>query len=427
MNAMTQREFHPNAESLSAFAEQALGERERGQVLEHLAVCGRCRHVVALAREAADAEAVATAARRTEIQPDAWWKRWRIVWVPTAVVAAFAAASISVYIRQAAQSERTIKIAEQTATQNVTMASNRPQPEPAKAAAAAPGEVAEVGKGKRAASTTPRARGRGRDVLYVGRPDYFGNMGVPEPPLSKVQEQELAAGLASSEKQSNNAAPPPSAMNGALASKLEAPAEQPARSGAARAVDALAEQKKQIEAEAVERHMFAATASAPASGHGANGPVPRSGAQVTVSAAAPQPETLGALSSSIEALKGRNVGGLSAARMAIAIHLPSGLPAVSMASAGQRMLAIDQAGTLFLSEDQGGTWEPVTRQWTGHAVVVRRQATGSGEAAPASAPETTGNTSADTSAASRPAPVFEILNDQSQIWLSTDGKIWIAK
>jgi hypothetical protein len=344
---------------------------------------------------------VATAARRTGIQPDAWWKRWRIVWVPTAVVAAFAAASISVYIRQAAQSEKTIKIAEQTATQNVTMASNRPQPEPAKAAAAAPGEVAEVGKGKRAASTTPGARGRGREVLYVGRPDYFRNMGVPEPPPSNVQEQELAAELASSEKQSNNAAPPPSAMNGVLASKLEAPAKQPARSGAAPAVDALAEQKKQIEAEAVERHMFAATA--------------------------PQPEALIAPSSSIEALKGRNVGGLSAARMAIAIHLPSGLPAVSMASAGQRMLAIDQAGTLFLSEDQGGTWEPVTRQWTGHAVVVRRQATVSGEVAPAFAPETTGNTSADTSAASRPAPVFEILNDQSQIWLSTDGKIWIAK
>jgi len=58
MKATGQHEFHPDAESLSAFAEQALGERERGRVLEHLAVCGRCRRVVALAREAADAEVV---------------------------------------------------------------------------------------------------------------------------------------------------------------------------------------------------------------------------------------------------------------------------------------------------------------------------------------------------------------------------------
>ncbi len=55
MTATSQHGFHPDAESLSAFAEQALGERERAEVLAHLAVCGRCRQVVALAREAADA------------------------------------------------------------------------------------------------------------------------------------------------------------------------------------------------------------------------------------------------------------------------------------------------------------------------------------------------------------------------------------
>ena len=50
MSATSQHGFHPDAESLSAFAEQALEGRERGEVLNHLAVCGRCRHVVALAR-----------------------------------------------------------------------------------------------------------------------------------------------------------------------------------------------------------------------------------------------------------------------------------------------------------------------------------------------------------------------------------------
>ncbi len=119
MKATGQHEFHPDAESLSAFAEHALQERERGQVLEHLAVCGRCRQVVALAREAADAEVEARAARQVVNQPNAWWKRWRFAWVPIAVAAALAVTSISVFVRQAEQHEAAIKIAERTAAPGI--------------------------------------------------------------------------------------------------------------------------------------------------------------------------------------------------------------------------------------------------------------------------------------------------------------------
>lgn len=49
-------EIHPDADLLTAFAEQSLGESERGQVMEHLARCGDCRDVVALALPAIDAE-----------------------------------------------------------------------------------------------------------------------------------------------------------------------------------------------------------------------------------------------------------------------------------------------------------------------------------------------------------------------------------
>ncbi len=62
MTATSQHGFHPDAESLSAFSEQALARRERVEVLAHLAVCGRCREVVALAREAADADEANAAA-----------------------------------------------------------------------------------------------------------------------------------------------------------------------------------------------------------------------------------------------------------------------------------------------------------------------------------------------------------------------------
>jgi hypothetical protein len=45
---------HPDADVLTAFAEQALSATERDGVLEHLARCGDCRELVALALPAAD-------------------------------------------------------------------------------------------------------------------------------------------------------------------------------------------------------------------------------------------------------------------------------------------------------------------------------------------------------------------------------------
>jgi hypothetical protein len=45
---------HPDADQLAAFAERALSATEREGVLQHLALCGDCREVVALALPAAD-------------------------------------------------------------------------------------------------------------------------------------------------------------------------------------------------------------------------------------------------------------------------------------------------------------------------------------------------------------------------------------
>jgi hypothetical protein len=45
---------HPDADVLTAFAERSLGEEERGLVLEHLARCGDCRDIVALALPATE-------------------------------------------------------------------------------------------------------------------------------------------------------------------------------------------------------------------------------------------------------------------------------------------------------------------------------------------------------------------------------------
>jgi hypothetical protein len=75
---------HPDANLLAAFAEKTLSERERTQLLNHLAECAECREIAAFAlpEEAGEPELIsATAGRR--------WTPWPILrWGATAAVLA---------------------------------------------------------------------------------------------------------------------------------------------------------------------------------------------------------------------------------------------------------------------------------------------------------------------------------------------------
>jgi len=62
---------HPDADLLAAFAEQALSATERDGVLQHLALCGDCREVVALALPAADLVAAPIASETDGLQTTA--------------------------------------------------------------------------------------------------------------------------------------------------------------------------------------------------------------------------------------------------------------------------------------------------------------------------------------------------------------------
>lgn len=89
-------------------------------------------------------------------------------------------------------------------------------------------------------------------------------------------------------------------------------------------------------------------------------------------------------------------------------ELPSGLPTVSAVTVRDQRLAVDRAGGVFLSEDSGSQWKSVAKQWSGRAVTVRLQAAGANEGA-------------------TPGSVFELVNDQGQVWASEDGKTWKAQ
>jgi photosystem II stability/assembly factor-like uncharacterized protein len=77
---------HPDADMLSAFAEQALGKKERLRVLKHLAQCRECREIVFVAQpEAAETQDLFRLATPFSLRPPIL--RWGALAVCVAVVA----------------------------------------------------------------------------------------------------------------------------------------------------------------------------------------------------------------------------------------------------------------------------------------------------------------------------------------------------
>jgi hypothetical protein len=85
-------ESHPDAALLTAFAEQSLSVRERDDVVAHLAHCGDCREVVALALPASELLEVA----RQSVSTRAAWLRWPVLRWSVVAVGIVAVTSVGV-------------------------------------------------------------------------------------------------------------------------------------------------------------------------------------------------------------------------------------------------------------------------------------------------------------------------------------------
>ncbi|MGO8757524.1 MAG: zf-HC2 domain-containing protein [Terracidiphilus sp.] len=402
MKLAAQHEIHPDAERLNAFAEQALAERERGEVLAHLAVCGRCRQVVALAREAAEAEA-ARVVQGEAGRPSPWWRSWGLVLAPAAALAAAAAVLVAVHVRQAAEREEVARVESQDAERKPDVVAAPAQPH---TVATEPAPAVPEAKPQKTAG----AGGAAGERAGAGAAQQEAQAQFVEPP-----EGVTARMPAGREGQENDRA-------------MAAPVEALAGSGAPPAVAAYRqEQRKQIEAEAVQERRLAAKARPPESMHGAMNGGQGNTEQVTVTAGVQNLETRPGMSEGYVPLV-RFRSSVDATTNPSAVHLPSKLPAASVATAGRVLVAIDKDGALFVSEDSGATWEPVVKQWTGRAVTVRRRVASGGN--PETAPEAKSpgpESEAGTGATPSPAVTFEILNDQGFVWASADGKSWIAE
>lgn len=415
MSVKNQHEIHPGAEVLSAFGEQALGERERGEVLEHLAACGRCREVVALAREAAGAEVAAP--RHAPLRPRVWFRSWGLALAPLAAVAAAAVFAIYVHERDVERSVEMARVEQQRSTEKAPML---PQASPQLLAPAAPSPAIPAEK------PTPTERTGAARRAPAAEPDVTAG----PPPVA------ANAPLASREESAPPAAEAqgPDARTQGMTGAGYAPAGTPVDKSTRAEVALYDEERKkedEREMEAKDKRLFAAKAKTRPDEHGSSGGAAGSGAagssaQVVVTDQ--QLETQPAPATSSGGPMRLRAGGLSGIMAPNPVHLPSELPAVSIAHSGERLLAIDNAGALFLSEDSGANWEPVTKQWTGRAVLLRKNATPKPEEAapPAAKRESPGDTSG-SGTVSESDIVFELLNDQGQVWLSTDGKTWAAR
>jgi hypothetical protein len=335
VNSNLQTDLHPDADSLNAFAEEALGAAEREQILAHMTRCSRCREVVYLAQKAADAEALETG---SATPPGRWYKSWRFVWVPAAALAAALALVVTFYPRHTAPAPEMAKVVPQSA-----------QPTPV------PLEQANAGAALKPAppAVANSVAGSGQSAALRPPPQEFALQAAPSSAFATKK---------------NYAAPSPSV--GTL--QMRTQPQSQAQFNPEPAADA-----------GLQRQRMTGALSANAthtSQESMKATVDRAQASRSLPTfAAVSNRSTQAAPASFGVVNQEAIAGSAASRNANQPILPSGLAAISTATSQQRTLAVDPAGALFLLEGAGKHWQLVARQWTGHAIKVRVQAGAGGE------------------------------------------------
>ena len=447
MSTNHQLDLHPDAESLSAFAEHQLPEHERQPILAHLATCARCREILFLAQDSVgDAQPAISGPvlLPSEKKPLA---NWRYAWGALAACAALATISIVFYPRHHVIPQQQAKVV-------------APLPIPATSA------VAPQSEEKKQLSRTPTVN---RSPISPGRPANAPapkpatglDFAVASPPPGQAAtqppapQQQAAAGASttlnitlkpaqSSQTVEVQAADQPLAKSEAetvnvAADSAQIQQETPPVTATMNAqvvqpTDQLKLKSRSVQPPGAMHPAPNGTAASGGTGngmsHGLAGSIHGGAAGRPVASAGAPAKSPAAFAKMAPRPLAVTPEDEAAAHNVLGKTLPSGLAAIAAASASHHLLAIDSAGALFLSEDAGDVWEPVSAQWTGRAVQIL---------APQAAPALTngmaiaGKAAADASSQPAPAPsapfapLFEIVTDQGVHWTSGDGRIWKTK
>jgi hypothetical protein len=398
MNSTPQPDLHPDAESLNAFVEQFLAEPERLRILGHIASCSRCRQVIYLAQAAASGEESPAPVAAPTFRPAILWTSWRFAWVPVAALAAIVTLAIFLHRPHPVPNTEFARVVPRAEEAGPKPSSQKPA-----GTGTAQSQVAANLSARKATFAPVRTPSRALTPEGSTSVALPAEAGATEPPAAESQA----------------AAMPPGAFEERLSAQEAAAQFNPQTADAARqppiAGGSLA--GNTTIARITQARMKSMAGQAQASR--------------TLPASAPRLEMKAAPPGNFDRTAQPPIAGSLEARNPNTANLPSGLVSVSTATAQHRTLAIDQAGTLFLSEDSGQHWESIARQWTGRAVEVRVKpawngfyaASASGEAAEHGTIQTAAGKPAP---ASPPAAVFEMVNDRGLIWASADGKTWKA-
>jgi hypothetical protein len=408
MNPTIQPGMHPDAESLTAFAEQALPAAEREEILAHMSTCGRCREVVFLAQQAAeeDQPEPVAAAVDAPIKPRTSWFNWRWAWIPAGACAGLIGVAVMQHYRRTATETQTAAnvtptdALQKTESPKAEIQNPTTQNEPKPSKQAKPsGIVAE----REIVPQNARRDEAKSLVLDKKKPSEQKDAGV----RATVPAIVLAPGVSGG------------STHGMMASR----AKTSAIGGPSAANEFQQQNMANQQNLANQQNMLQSTAGAQVD---ANKPVnaatpPRSESEtVTVQAQSviPTQQAAPAFAAAIhptEESEARGAGKGSGFIKKEKVSLPNGLEALSVANGdGDRTIALDTKGALFLSEDGGKHWKPVRTQWTGRAVLVRSLHTAE-----------KGNAVGVLGAMKMsPTEKFELVTENLQTWLSADGNIW---
>ena len=444
MSTNPQLDFHPDAESLCAFAEHQLPEHERQPILAHLAACAHCRQILFLAQDAKEPEQPATAGPVLLPSPKKTLANWRYAWGALAACATLATISVVLYPRHPASAPELAKVVTPRQTAPIPVAappaedkklpsqpltanpqSNRaarpaavPAPEPAPSL----DSVTSVVVSPNPAAQPPAPK----ELANAGSSNTLNITLKPAQSSETVEVQAAAPPLTQSGTQSGAQTVDVTAENAQLQTAT------PPLTVTMSAQEVQSEDQLKLKSRKVQP--LSAAHSAPkspaASGGMGNGAVHGLAGSVRSEAAGRPAASPAAFAKMAPRQLTVSPEDETAAHNALGKILPSGLPAIATASASHHLLALDSAGALFLSEDAGAVWEPVSTQWTGRAVLVLapqtapNQASGLAIAGRAAA----GQPSQGAAAPAAPPPaLFEIVNDQGIHWTSGDGRIWKTK
>jgi hypothetical protein len=360
---------HPDPDSLGAYIEGTLPEHERAQCLAHLAECPRCREIAFLAQEASATPVVS--------QPVPGWRRW---FAPVPVFAAAVAVCVAVvsswlYLRHTAGGP---------APDVVAHVSEAPPPP-------APPRAPSV------ATEAPSRKPAPRRTVPATPPEKTSPVPVPPPAVNVPVPPSLTVERAAAElSEISGTVTDPS---GASVSGAEVHMRQ---LDGAKTADARTDMAGQFHVAGLPPGRYELRIGA--RGFRQNSSTvdlrPREVASVqsrldvgsmseTVEVTA-EAATIQADSASVSAMPSRKKA-----------ELPGKLPAVSTVSKGKLVLALNEAGTVFVSGNSGKSWKAVKQVWTGKV----------DEIAPANPSESS-------------IAAFQLTTESRAVWLSRDGAHW---